>query len=113
MSFENFLNQTCMITRPTANVERDRYNASTYSDVVVGADVCCRLIEKSVKMLNAQTAEYTWIKVKVLLLPATVTVKRLDEATVNGVVYRIVEPLVRQRGNENHHVSCVVEAVNV
>lgn len=112
MSFENFLNQTCMINRPTAEVTRDRYNANVYSDVVVGADVRCRLIEKSVKVMNAQTSEYTWVKAKVLLLPASVTVKPKDEVTIESLVYRITQPLVRQRGNSQHHVSCVVEVIN-
>jgi len=112
MSFYNFLIQTCTINRSTADVTPDRYNANAYSDVVVGADVRCRLIEKSVKMMNAQTSEYTWVKAKVLLLPASVTVKPKDEVTIGSQVYRITQPLVRQRGNSQHHVSCIVEAVN-
>lgn len=112
MSFENFLNESCTLTRPTADVTRDRYNANIYSDVVVGADVRCRLIEKSVKVMNAQTSEYTWVKAKVLLLPASVTVKPKDKATIGSLVYRIVQPLVRQRGNSSHHVACVVEVIN-
>lgn len=112
MSFMQFLNQTCTINRPTADVTPDRYNANVYSDVVVGADVPCRLIEKSVKMMNSQTSEYTWVKAKVLLLPASVTVKPKDEATIGSVVYRILQPLARQRGNSQHHVACVVEAIN-
>lgn len=112
MSFDSFLNQTCMITRPTAGATLNRYNANTYSDAAVGADVPCRLIEKSVKMMNAQTSEYTWVKAKVLLLPASMTVKPKDEVTIGSEVYRIVQPLTRQRGNSNHHVSCVVEVIN-
>ena len=112
MSFDGFLNQTCTINRPTAGVTRDRYNQSVHADVVVGADLRCRLIEKSVKMMDAISAEYTWVKAKVLLLPAGTDVKPKDEATVDGVVYRVTVPLTRQRGNTGHHVSCVVEAIN-
>lgn len=112
MSFENFLNQNCTINRPTATTTLDRYNANTYSDVAVGANVPCRLIEKSVKMMNAQTSEYTWVKAKVLLLPASMEVKPKDEVTIGSDVYRIVQQLTRQRGNSNHHVSCMVEVIN-
>ena len=111
MSFDNFLNQTCVITRPSSDGV-DRYNQSKYADEVVGLDVRCRLIEKSVKLMDAKTSEYTWVKAKVLLLPNGTDVKPKDEATIGGVVYRIVEPLMRQRGNAQHHISCVVEAVN-
>lgn len=111
MSFDSFLNQTCTIVRPTKS-GLDRYNANAYSDVNVASDVHCRLIEKSVKVMDAKTAEYTWVKAKVLLLPSGTDVKPKDEVTVDGVVYRITQPMVRQRGNAQHHVSCVVEAIN-
>lgn len=112
MSLDAFLNLTCTINRPTAEVTRDRYNANVYSDVVVGAGVRCRLVEKSVKLMDAKTSEYTWVKAKVLLLPAGTDVTLKDTATVGEVVYRIVEVLMRQRGNAAHHVSCVVEVLN-
>lgn len=111
MSFENYLNETCTIARPTKNGV-DRYNANTYSESNVASDVRCRLIEKSVKVMDAKSSEYTWVKAKVLLLPAGTDVKPKDEATVGETVYRIVEPLARQRGNAQHHLACVVEAVN-
>jgi hypothetical protein len=112
MSLDAFLNQSCTINRPTAEVVRDRYNQNVYSDVVVGAEVRCRLVEKSVKLMDAKTSEYTWVKAKVLLLPAGTDVTLKDTATIGGVVYRIMEVLMRQRGNAAHHVSCVVEALN-
>lgn len=112
MSFQNFLNQTCTLRRPTATTTRDRYNASQYSDMVVGADARCRLVEKNVKLMDPQTSEYTWVKAKVLLLPSGTDVKPKDEAVVNGVTYRIMQTLPRARGNVEHHVSCVVEALN-
>ena len=52
------------------------------------------------------------MKAKVLLLPAGTDVKPKDEVTINSVVYRITQPLARKRGNAEHHVSCVVEAIN-
>lgn len=111
MSLDSFLNQTCTIVRPT-KTGLDRYNANAYSDSTVASDVRCRLIEKSVKVMDAKTSEYTWVKAKVLLLPSGTDVKPKDEVTVDGVEYRIVQPLARQRGNAQHHVSCVVEAIN-
>ena len=111
MSFASFLNQTCTIARPTKNGV-DRYNANTYSDSNVASDVRCRLIEKSVKVMDAKSSEYTWVKAKVLLLPAGTDVKPKDEVTINSAVYRITQPLSRQRGNAQHHVSCIVEAIN-
>jgi hypothetical protein len=112
MSFDSFLNQRCTINRPTAGVVNDRYNQNVYSDVVVGADVPCRLVEKSVKLLDEKTSEYAWIKATVLLLPAGTDVKTKDTALVNNVIYRIRQVLSRQRGNMAHHVSCVVEVLN-
>lgn len=111
MSFDSFLNQNCTIVRPT-KTGLDRYNANAYSDSTVASGVRCRLIEKSVKVMDAKTSEYTWVKAKVLLLPSGTDVKPKDEVTVDSVEYRIVQPLVRQRGNAQHHVSCVVEAIN-
>lgn len=111
MGFDQFLNQTCNITRPTAN-GLDRYNANTYQDTTVGTAVRCRLIEKSVKVMDAKASEYTWVKAKVLLLPSGTNVVTKDEATVDGAVYRIVQTLDRKRGNAQHHVSCMVEVVN-
>jgi hypothetical protein len=113
MSFDSFLNQSATINRPTAEVVHDRYNQNVYSDVVVGAEVRCRLVVKSVKLMDNKTSEYTWVKALVLLLPAGTDVKPKDEATIGGVVYRVIEPLTRQRGNAAHHVACVVEALNV
>lgn len=111
MSFDNFLNQTCVITRPSAEGV-DRYNQTATADVVVGQDVRCRLVEKSVKQMDARTSEYTWVKAKVLLFPNGTDVKPKDKATIGSVVYYVVEQLTRQRGNAQHHVSCVVEAIN-
>ena len=112
MSFDNFLNETCTITRPVAEVATDRYNASKFADVVVG-EARCRLVERSVKLLDAKTSEYSWVKVKVLLFPNGTDVKAKDEVTLNTVVYVVVDYLKRQRGNEQHHIACVVEADNV
>lgn len=111
MSFDGFLNQTCIINRPIADGV-DRYNANTYEDTAVGTDVPCRLIEKSVKLMDAKTSEYTWVKALVLLLPSGTNVQTKDEATIEGLIYRVRQMLNRKRGNAQHHVSCVVEVVN-
>jgi hypothetical protein len=112
MSFDNFLNQSGTINRPTAEVTRDRYNQNVYSDVVVGAEVRCRLVEKSMKVMDAKTSEYTWTKVKALLFAIGADVKPKDEVTIGSVVYRVVEVLTRQRGNAQHHLACLVEVLN-
>lgn len=111
MSFEAFLNQTCTIKRPS-KTGVDRYNANAYGESTIASDVPCRLVEKSVRLMNPQTSEYTWVKAKVLLLPAAVSVQAKDTATIGSDVYSITQPLVRQRGNQAHHTSCVVEIIN-
>lgn len=112
MSFDNFLNQTCTIKRPS-KTGVDRYNANAYSDATVGTNVRCRMIEKSMKVMDSKTSEYSWVKVKVFLFPTGTDVKAKDEVTLDTVVYVVADYLKRQRGNEQHHIACVVEAVNV
>ena len=112
MSFDNFLNQTCTINQPTADVTHGRYNENIYSSVVVGADVRCRLVEKSVKLLDEKTSEYSWIKATVLLLPAGTSILPLDEVTIGEDKWLVKQPLKRTRGNAEHHVSAIVEALN-
>ncbi len=112
MSFDNFLNETCTITRPVAEVATDRYNASVFADVVMG-EARCRLVEKSVKLLDAKTSEYSWIKAKVLLVPRGTDVKALDKVTVSETVYEVKSMLSRKNGTAEHHVSCMVGALNV
>lgn len=111
MSFDNFLNQTCTITRPTTNGV-DRYNANTYSNASVGSGIRCRLIEKSAKLLDEKTSEYSWIKATVLLLPAGTSILPKDEVSVGSDVWLVKQPLSRTRGNAEHHVSVIVEALN-
>lgn len=112
MSFDNFLNQTCTIKRPS-KTGVDRYNANTYSDSTVGSNVRCRMIEKSMRVMDSKTSEYSWIKVKVLLFPTGTDVKAKDEVTLGNVVYIVADYLKRQRANSPHHIACVVEADNV
>lgn len=90
----------------------DRYNANAYADSTVAADVRCRLVEKSVKLMDPKTSEYTWVKAKVLLLPSGTDIQSKDEVTVDGVSYQVKDPSMRQRGNAQHHLSCIVEALN-
>lgn len=112
MSYDAFLNQTCTIKRPTSSGV-DRYNANTYTETTVGVDIPCRLVEKSVKLMEAKTSEYSWVKANVLLLPSNVVVLAKDEVTLNSVKYAVRQVLNRERANVKHHVSCVVEALNV
>lgn len=113
MSFDSFLNRTCTINRPTANVMPDRYNQSQYSGVTVGADVRCRLVEKNVKVLDAKTSEHSWVKATVLLLPTGTDVQPKDEVTVGDDVWQVMQALSRSQGAVEHHVSVIVEALNV
>jgi hypothetical protein len=113
MGFGNFLNQTCTINRPTADITRNRYNQNKYSDVTVGAGVRCRLVEKSVKLMDSKTSEYTWVKATVLLLPSGTDIAPKDKVTIGADVWSVMEPLHRTRGNAEHHVSVIVEALNV
>lgn len=112
MSFDNFLNETCTITRPVAGVVSDRYNASVFADVVMG-EARCRLVEKSVKLLDAKTSEYSWVQALVLLAPRGTDIKELDKVTVGETVCEVKSMLSRKNRSTEHHVSCVVEALNV
>ena len=112
MSLENFLNQTCTISRPTP-VSLDRYNQNSYSYTEVASNVRCRVTEKSVIALDAKTSEYSWILATVLLLPAGTSIKAKDMVTIGSDVYIVKNPLSRTRGNVEHHVSVVMEALNV
>jgi hypothetical protein len=111
MSFDNFLNQTCIIERPTA-LDVDRYNQNVYSDEEMAAGVRCRLVQKSLKLMDEKTSEYSWIKANVLLLPAGTSILPKDKVTVGIDVWLVKQPLTRSRGNAEHHVSCIVEALN-
>ena len=75
-------------------------------------DVRCRLVEKSVKLMDPKTSEYSWVKATVLLLPAGTDVKPKDKVTIESDVWIVKQPLKRTRGNTEHHVSVVVEALN-
>jgi hypothetical protein len=111
MSFDNFLNQTCTIERPTA-LGVDRYNQNIYSDEEMAAGVRCRLVQTSVKLMDARTSEYSWVKADVLLLPAGTSIIEKDKVRVGVDVWVVKQMLTRSRGNAEHHVSCIVEALN-
>jgi hypothetical protein len=111
MSLDSFLNLTCTIARPTDGAA-DRYNQNTYADTVLASDVRCRLVERNVRLLDAKSSEYTWVKATVLLLPAGTDILPKDKVTIGSNVWLVKNPLMRQRGNTAHHVSVVVEALN-
>jgi len=111
MSFDSFLNQTCIIEKPIA-LNVDRYNQNVYSNEQTAAGVRCRLVEKTVKLIDAKTSEYSWVKATVLLLPAGTSIYPKDKVTVGVDVWLVKEPLHRTRNNAEHHVSVIVEALN-
>jgi len=111
MSLDQFLNQVCTINRPTAEVAKDRYNQNKYSGVAVGANVRCRLVEKELRVLDTKSAEYAWVLATLLILPAGTEVQVNDEVIVEEATYLVKQALRRKRGNEAHHVSCLVEVL--
>jgi hypothetical protein len=62
--------------------------------------------------MNERTSEYSWIKATVLLLPAGTSILPKDKVTVGIDVWLVKQSLSRTRGNAEHHVSVVVEALN-
>lgn len=111
MSLDSFLNQTCVILRPTPDGV-DRYNANQYDETLVGNNVACRLIEKDIRMLDTRSSEYTWVMVTLLILPAGTDAQVKDEITLDGAKWLVKKPLERKRGNTEHHVSVIVERLN-
>ena len=111
MSFDNFLNLTCTIMRPTGGAP-DRYNQNTFTDEEVASGVRCRLVEKNVKLMDAKTSEYSWIKATLLLLPTGTSILPKDKVLIGSDTWLVKNPLRRRRGNVEHHVSVVVEALN-
>ncbi len=111
MSLDQFLNQTCIIVRPNPNGV-DRYNQTKYADQEVGRDIRCRLVEKDIRIMDEKSSQYAWVQVTMLLLPAGTDVQVKDEVTVESMQYQVLKPLERKRGNSNHHVSVIVEALN-
>ena len=111
MSFENFLNQTCTIARPTA-AAADRYNQNKYSYTQIAADVRCRMVQRSVVAMDPKSSEYSWVNATVIFLPAGTSVHPKDRVTVDGHEYLVKNPLSRSMRNIEHHVSVVVEAIN-
>ena len=104
MSLENFLNQTCTISRPTP-VSLDRYNQNSYSYTEVASDVRCRVTEKSVIALDAKTSEYSWILATVLLLVSQAPERRMEwiaalcvTMAVSAVVLVLAERIQRIAG---------------
>jgi SHS2 domain-containing protein len=112
MSLDAFLNQTCTITREVAS-GTDRYNNATTSTTTVASNLRCRKVQKSMRMMDERTGEYAFVRADLVLLPSGTTVKAKDKITINTVEWRVQTVLTRQRFNEQHHLSCLVEAINV
>ena len=112
MSLAAFLNQTCVLTRLRSN-GAGPYNETLRAEEEIGRDIPCRVIEKDIRIFDRQSAESTWVLATLLILPAETDVRVDDKGTVDGTTYLVKKRLKRQRGNAEHHVSCVVEALNV
>ena len=112
MSLAAFLNQTCVITRLRSDGVGP-YNETLCAEEEIGRDIPCRVIEKDIRIFDRQSAESTWVLATLLILPAETDARVDDKATVDGTTYLVKKRLKRQRGNAEHHVSCVVEALNV
>jgi len=112
MSLAAFLNQTCVITRLRSDGVGP-YNETLRAEEEIGRDISCRLIEKDIRIYDRQSAESTWVLATLLILPAETDARVDDKVTVDGTTYLVKKPLKRQRGNAEHHKSCIVEALNV
>lgn len=112
MSLDAYLNQSCTITRQVANGE-DRYNNATYSTSTVASDVRCRKVQKNLRMMDERTGEYAFVRADIILLPAGLDVKPEDVISIaGGAAWTVKTAFTRQRFNDQHHVSCLVEAIN-
>jgi hypothetical protein len=113
MSLDDFLYQTCTISRPTAS-GAGRYNQTALENIVVATGVACRLVEKDIRMIDQRSGEYAWVQVTLLILPADADVEQDDEISIDDVdgVYVAKKRLQRKAMNAAHHMSVVVEALN-
>lgn len=112
MSFDAFLNQTCAITR---NVESgmDRYNNATTLGKMIASGVRCRKAQKLLRMMDERTGEYAFVRADLVLLAAgSMVVKAKDVITIGSTEWLVRSVLTRPRANEQHHISCLVEAIN-
>jgi hypothetical protein len=112
MGLDAYLNQTCTITREVPD-GTDQYNNATYDTDTVASDVRCRKVQKTLRMMDERTGEYAFVRADLILLPAGLEVKPKDVISITGsVAWSVKTPFVRQRFNDQHHVSCLVEAIN-
>jgi hypothetical protein len=111
MSLDAYLNQISTITR---NVQSgtDRYNNATTVPMVVDAEARCRKTQKTMRVLKEDTAEYAYVHADLLLFGAGVNVLSKDIVTIGEQAWRVTQVFQRMRANEQHHVSCMVEAIN-
>jgi hypothetical protein len=111
MSFDSFLNQTCSITRQVASGV-NAYNNATTSPTAVASDVRCRKTQRTMRIIDPQTAEYAFVRVDLVLLPPGTDVQPEDVITIGSQAWTAQQPLKRQAARAEHHVSVIVEAVN-
>lgn len=113
MSYADFLYQTCTISRPMDSGE-GRYNQHELELVQVATDVPCRMVEKSVRVLDEKTNEYAWVQATLLLFLAGVDVQAKDEISIDDQdgTWVAIQRLDRRSVNSIHHISMMVEAYN-
>ena len=113
MSFDDFLYQTCTISRPTAG-SAGRYNENTLTATEVASDVPCRMVEKLVRVPDEKTGEYAWVQATLLLFQAGANVQTHDQISIDGQdgTWVAKQRLDRRAVNSIHHISMMVEAFN-
>lgn len=114
MSFDAFLNQTCVIKRPLVTGV-DRYNNAATAPGVVASDVRCRLTFKNMRVTDEIKAETSWVNTPLMLLPSGTDVQVGDEIYVDGEEkpWTVTAPVLnRKRAKAAHHVSAIVEKLN-
>lgn len=111
MSLDAYLNQTCTITRDV-ETGTDRYNNAARTPFTAASNVHCRKVQKSMRMMDELTGEYAFVRADLVLLPPGIVVKPKDVITIGAAQWLVKTPLIRQRANDQHHTSCIVEAVN-
>lgn len=113
MSFDDFLYQTCIISRPAAD-GTGRYNQTELTLTEVAENVACRMVVQRVRVLDEKTSEYAWVRATLLLFPAGTDVQTHDQISITGEDgdWLVKQHLDRRAGSSIHHVSVIVEALN-
>jgi hypothetical protein len=111
MSFSSYLTQSGTITREVPS-GTDRYNNAETLPRVIATAVRCRKTQKTMRMLNAETAEYGYVHADLILFLPGENVLPQDTVMIGSQSWRVTQILKRMRANDQHHISCMVEAIN-